>query len=266
MNKEVQLLQRAGVFALACVGVLALTGVYYLYSSVSQGEMRTFNVQGKGEVEARANKATISSDFVAEATQPGDASAKLSELSKTAFAELEKAGVKKEDIKTASVSTNPKYDYCYNYSKTSMPGYCIQNPNEPKIVGYTSSQNFTITIKDNTSMVEKLLGLLPTLGARNTYGPSWEVDSDEAIAEARKLAVEEAKAKAQSIADSLGMKLGEVQYYSENNGGGYPVPMMYNATKAIGGARLEAQDAASIPVSEGLDKVTVNVDITYKLK
>jgi uncharacterized protein YggE len=263
---QLPMLQKAGVFTLVTIGILALSAVWFMYKGFSQTNIKTFAVQGKGEVSVVATKATINSDFVGEAKTSEEAIKILSESSTKVFAALADAGVKKEDIKTASVSTNPKYDYCYNYTKVTMPGYCTTNPNDPKIVGYTASQNFEIKINDNKDLVEKLLGLLPTIGARNMNGPNWEVDNKVAVQQAREAAVNEARAKAEGIAKSLGMSLGDVTYYTENQGGG-GYPIMYAKTMSARAemAPMAAMDV-SVPVSQGTDKVTVNVDITYELR
>ena len=265
MNQETTLLQKAGVFALVCVGLLALSGVWYMYKSFSHQDVKTFAVQGKGEVNVQATKATINADFVGEGTTPEEATKKLTEQSEKAFAELEKVGVKKEDIKTKNVSSNPKYEYCYNYGG-NLPTWCKNNPSQNRIVGYEATQNFEVKISDNKELVEKVLGMFPSLGARNMNGPNWEVDNKVAIQQARELAVKEAREKADGIAKSLGMSLGDVQYYSEDQGG-YPVPMLYGKG-AVMSARAEMAPAmdASVPVSAGTDKVTVNVNITYELR
>jgi uncharacterized protein YggE len=145
-------------------------------------DCKSFSILGKGEVEVKATKATISADMVADSkeTKDGGESVKmLTEMTTKVFAELEKLGVKKDDIKTQNVSTNPKYDYCYNYvnQRYNLPEYCKNNPNDPKIIGYTSTQSITVKIDDNKELVEKVLGLLPTLGIRNMNGPMWEVDN-----------------------------------------------------------------------------------------
>lgn len=262
---ELSLLQKAGVFTLLCLGLLALTGVWFMYKSFAHQDVKTFSVQGKGEVDVQATKATINADFVGEGNTAEAATEKLSIASTKVFSELEKIGVKKENIKTQSVSTNPKYDYCYNYTKINMPDYCRVNPNEGKIVGFTAAQNFEVKVTNNKELVEKLLGLFPTLGARSTNGPMWEVDNKQATQQARELAVKEAKEKAQGIAKSLGMRLGEVQYYNEDQGGGYPI--MYGKASVMN-ARAEMAPQAmdmAVPVSQGTDKVIVNVNITYEL-
>lgn len=272
MNQETTLLQKSGVFALVCIGLLALSAVWFMYKSFSQQDTRTFAVAGKGEIDVQATKATITGEFIADSENRENASEareKLTATTKNVFVELKKIGVEEKDIKTENVSTNAKYDYCYNYAQNTriaLPEYCKTNPNDPKVIGHTASQNFTISIKDNKELVEKVLGLLPSLGARNTYGPNWEVDNETAVQQARELAVQEAKAKAEGIAKSLGMRLGEVQYYSEDQGGGQPYPVMYAKDMAVS-ARAEMAPAYNpVPVSEGTDKVVVNVNITYELR
>jgi uncharacterized protein YggE len=270
MNNNVTILQKAGVFALVCVGVLALSAVWFMYKSFSHQDAKSFTVQGKGEVEVKATKATISAELVADSkdVKDGGESVKmLTDMTKNVFAELEKMGVKTDDIKTQNVSTNPKYDYCYNYAnqRYNLPEYCKNNPNDPKIIGFTSTQSITVKIEDNKELVEKVLGLLPTLGVRNMNGPMWEVDNKKAIQEARELAVKEAKEKAEGIARAIGKDLGDVTFYSENQGGG-GAPIFFGKDMVMSARAEIAPVSAPVPVSEGTDKVVVNVDISYELE
>lgn len=270
MQNNITILQKAGVFALVCAGLLALSGVWFMFKSFDNSDTKTFTVQGKGEVEVKATKATIVANFMTETKDPKNAKQaidEMSELSKKVFAELEAAGVKKDDIKTGQFSQSEKYDYCYNYTnqRIALPEYCRTNPNEPKIIGYNVTQNFTITVDDNRELVEKLLGLLPSLGSKNLQGPNWEVDNKKAIQEARELAVKEAKEKAEGIAKAIGKSLGDVQYYSENQGGGGN-PIFYGKDMVMSARAEMAPMPVSISVSEGTDKVVVNVDITYELE
>jgi uncharacterized protein YggE len=172
MQNNISILQKAGVFALVCAGILALSGVWFMFKSFSQQDTKTFTVQGKGEVEVKATKATISAELVADSkdVKDGGESVKMmTDMTKNVFAELEKLGVKADDIKTQNVSTNPKYDYCYNYvnQRYNLPDYCKNNPNDPKIIGFTSTQSITVKIEDNKELVEKVLGLLPVLDLLN---------------------------------------------------------------------------------------------------
>lgn len=267
MNTNITILQKAGVFALVCLGLLALSAMWFMYKSFSHQDTKTFTVQGKGEVEVKANKATINAEFVADSkdTKNGSEATKmLSDNLTKAIAQLKEMGLGEDDIKTLNQSTNPKYDYCYNYvnQRYNLPEYCKNNPNDPKIIGHTSQQTLQIKIEDNKELVEKILGVLPSLGARTVNGPAWEVDNKKAIQEARELAVAEAKEKAEGIAKAIGKRLGDVTFYSENQGGGMP-PVFYGRDMVMS-AKVEMAPS-SVPVSEGTDKVVVNVDITYEL-
>lgn len=264
MKEEITLLNKAGVFALVCVGLLAISGVYFIFKSGHEADKKVFEVQGKGEVEVKATKATISADFVSKDKDQKVAGDGLAKISDKVFAALIEVGVKKEWIKTQNVSLTPDYEYCYSYG-SAMPAWCNKSQNTNRVSGYTGTQNFTISVENDKVLVEKVLGLLPSLGVQNMNGPNWTVDNKVATQQAREKAVEEAKQKAEGIAKSLGMRLGEVQTYNENTGGGQPYPAMYskNIDMRVSGA---TESSAPIQVSEGTDKVTVTVDITYELR
>ncbi len=264
MNNYTIILQKAGVFALVAIGLLAVSGVYSIFKIGNISDKKFFAVQGKGEVEVKATKASISADFVSKDKDQKVAGDGLSKISDKVFAELEKAGVKKEWIKTQNVSLNPDYEYCYSYG-AAMPVWCNRNPNANRVSGYTATQNFTISIDNDKALVEKILGLLPSLGVQNMNGPNFTVDNKAATQEARVKAVAEAKEKAEGIAKSLGMRLGEVQSYTENTGGGNYPPVMY-AKAAMLDQSVSSAPASPVQISEGTDKVTVTVDISYELR
>jgi uncharacterized protein len=264
MEKEKSLLYKSGIFALVCVGLVALAGVYMIFTSRDDMNKKTLPAQGKGEVKVVANKAKITSNFEFEGKTAEEASKLLASKMEEVKTVLDKEGVKEADRKTISNSNNPKYEQC-DYT-SSRPNPCFTNP---KIIGHTAAQTLEISfdIKDgDKSSVEKVLGIMPSLGAKTSNGPDFVVDNKEAIKEARQIAIKDAREKAEAIASALGMRLGDVMYYSENNGSEYPIPM-YSARAEM--KMMGAMDMAkpvSVPVELGSDKVTVTVDITYELE
>jgi uncharacterized protein len=264
MEKEKALLYKSGVFALVCIGLAALAAVYMIFTSRNDMNKKTLPSQGKGEVTVVANKAKITSNFEFEG-KTADESIKLlaAKMNEVKIA-LDREGIKDTDRKTQSVSTNPKYEQC-DYT-SSRPNPCFANP---KIIGYTSGQTLEVyfDVKDgDKSKVEKVLGLMPSLGAKSSNGPDFVVDNKEATKQARELAVKDAKEKAETVAKALGMRLGDVMYYSENNGGGYPMPMYSSRAEMKAMVAMDAAMPVSVPVEAGSDKVTVTVDITYELE
>jgi uncharacterized protein YggE len=94
----------------------------------------------------------------------------------------------------------------------------------------------------------------------NTSTDSFDVlDKDAAIAQARDLAIENAREQAKAIAESAGVKLGDLQTVNVwVSSGTTPV---YTA-KGIGGA----MDSSSVPVAAGQLMITVEANITYEIK
>jgi hypothetical protein len=102
---------------------------------------------------------------------------------------------------------------------------------------------------------------LGTTGVSNLSGPNFSLDNPDAVqAQARKLAIDDAKAKAEVLAQDLGVSLGKVTSFSE--GGNYAVPMMYNSM--AGGATAKAPAPAVIPA--GVNTITSDVTITYEIR
>jgi hypothetical protein len=269
MQENLNLLYKSGIFTLICLGLLALAAIFFLWRGNVKTETRMFNVQGNGEVMVVPTKGKITASFRQEAKTQKEANDLLAVNLNDAYKEFDTLKIDRKDIKTDSTQLNPKYEYCYNYpDRSTWPEHCKVNPSGEKIVGYIASQSITFSL-NNKETLEKLVGVLAGLRAKDVYGPNWELDKDDeenAKNEARKMAVAEAKKKAETIAGALGQRLGKVVSYSENfGGGGYPI--MY--AKAEMAARNQSADAVAgspIPVSQGENKVSVNVDIQYELK
>jgi uncharacterized protein YggE len=265
-----ELLQTMGAVALGAFALLSLAGVWYMYKSYSKTDVRTFAVQGSGEVMVVPTKGTVNATFKQEGKTQKEANDLLAKNLQDAYVEFDNLKIDRKDIKTQSTTLTPKYEYCYNYpDRATWPEHCKVNPSGEKIVGYIASQYITISL-DKKEVLEQLVGTLAGLRAKDISGPNWELskdDEDNAKNEARKMAVAEAKKKAETITDALGQSLGKVVSYDENFGGGnYPI-MYARAEMAV--AKNQVADAAGgapIPVSQGENKVSVNVNITYEIR
>lgn len=85
-------------------------------------------------------------------------------------------------------------------------------------------------------------------------------DPQGLVTQAREAALADARARAEQIADHLGIELGRPVYVTEM-GGGYPAPVV----RGLGGG--EMMEAAAAPnVAPGSFSVTVNVQIVYEIK
>ncbi|MDP9249269.1 MAG: SIMPL domain-containing protein [bacterium] len=217
----------------------------------------TISFSGEGEVFAAPDIALVNLTVREEAKAVKDAQDKVVAKEKSVLDFLAEQGIEKKDIKTESYNSYPKYDYgtpCYG-------GYC---PNQtPKIIGYEVSEYISVKVRDLTKAGE-IVGGLGALSVGEISGPNFSIENeDELTEEARKMAIEDAKAKAESLAEDLGVRLVRIVNFTED--GNYP-GLMYNFAqdeKAMDGGAVAAP-SPELPMGE--NKIISNVTITYEIR
>ena len=221
---------------------------------------RTISVSGEGETFAKPDIAMLSLSVEVEKPKVKDAQDEATKKMNDVFAFLKKEGIEEKDIKTTSYTITPLYDY-HTKEVICQAGYC---PPVGKQVlrGYQVMQSLSVKVRDTDKTGEVLAGV-GELGITNVYGPDLSIDDEDALrAEVRKLAIEDARAKAKILADDLGVTLVRVISFSE--GGSFPPFYKYG----LGGATIESRDSASIPpeIPVGENKITANVTVTYEIR
>jgi uncharacterized protein YggE len=212
----------------------------------------TITVSGKGEAVGVPDIATFSFGVTAESMSIAEAQDKSAKSINAIKDFLTKNGVDAKDIKTVGYNIYPRYDYVdgtmYRTGKQVLAAYVVTQTNEVKV--------------RKLSDAGKLIGGLGELGATDVSGLTFSFDKEEAIkSQARNAAVAQAKANADDIAESLGVKLGRVVNFNESVGG-FPMPMAYD----MRAAKLESAAGNAPDITPGENKVTSNVTITYELK
>jgi len=230
----------------------------YIGTGVKPGN--TIDITGKGEVFAVPDIATVTYTIQADGTTALDAQKIVTDKSNKAADFLKQSGVEEKDIKTTNYSTNPRYEY--PTYPPCVDRICPDSIKEPKIIGYQVSENVTVKVR-KADDAGKIIEGLTKIAVTNLYGPEFSIDDEDALkAEARKKAIEDAKGKAEALANDLGVKIGRVVSYSESSDG-YPI--------YYGKAMMDAAGStASVPPSPGLskgeNKITSNITITYEIK
>jgi len=223
------------------------------YAGRGSQPVNVISVEGKGEVLATANIATLTVNISKDGATAKEAQTLLNESITKTLTYLKDQKIEDKDIKSEYGGLNPKYSYekCYTY-------VC---PTNSKIVGYTATQSITIKIRDVDSANTVRTGLAE-IGITDIAGPTFSIDKeDDYKDQARASAITEARVKAEILAKELGVKLGKVVNFSENNGGSYP---MYEA-KAMMSSSI-ASDVAAPTLPKGENKITSKVTITYEIK
>jgi uncharacterized protein YggE len=158
---------------------------------------------------------------------------------------LKSLNVEAKDIQTTSFNVYPQKNY---------------GPNgEVLDTIYVVDNSVYITVRD-LSKLGQILSAVVSSGANNINGINFDISNrEEAISQARKAAIDDAKKQADELAKAAGVTLGPVQtlYISSN-----PTPLPVYEAK--GGASMSA--SANVPVSAGQMIIQIDVSITYALK
>jgi uncharacterized protein YggE len=220
-------------------------------------------VSGTGEAYAVPDVATFSFTARNEAKDVATAQSTVNQQIASVLGSLKDLGVEDKDIKTTSVNSYPQYEW-QTKSSFCIEGSCPRPDQERVLVGYEHSQTTQVKVR-NLDLASNILTILGEANVDSFYGPNFEVDDDDAVlTAARKDAIVKAEAKAEELADQLGVRLGKVISFSEGGSGGevYPVARAMMAEDAAMGGIVTTQ--ASLPAGE--NKVTATVSITYKIK
>lgn len=262
--------------------LVAILSAYYavkIFSEIKKDSMlgdsptpATISFSGHGEVQAAPDIANVYLTISKDAKTVKDAQAAVATVEKSALDFLKKNDVDSKDIKTQDASFSPKYEYrnaicpqagavSSQPNMISSPIYCP--PGKSVVVGYTASESISVKIKDikDTDRVGTIIQGLGTIGITDLSGPNYAIDKEDDLkAQARKMAIDDAKAKAKSLAKDLGVSLGKIESFNES--GNYPMPA-YAGTMAMDSLQKSSAPAV-LPAGE--NTISSDVTITYEIK
>ncbi len=245
---------------LILIGVLAALSAYtyltFKQANVGPTVQSTISVTGEGEIFARPDIGSFSFSVEAEGEDPMTAQNMSATAINTIESYLKEAGVEERDIKTEGYYLNPRYRY---EGVICRDGYCP--PNNAVVDGYTVSQTISVKVR-NLDQAGDLISGVGSRGATNISGLQFTIDDESSLkAEARTAAIEDAKAKADKLAEDLGVRLVRMMGYWENEGGGVPYYGMGGMERAL------SSDMAVTPaMPTGESRIYSQVNITYEIR
>lgn len=159
----------------------------------SSGELA---VVGEGKVDVIPDSAQVEVGIVvSNASTVDEAQKRITEVNNKAIDALSKLGIDKKDIKTSNYSINPNYSY---------------EGGRNDITGYNGNVTLSIKVKDMKKMPQ-VIEEVTKAGANQVFGSSFSVENPEKYREeARSKAIENARAQAEKLARSLGIRLGKI--------------------------------------------------------
>lgn len=203
---------------------------------------RTITVSGQGRISARPDTAVVR---LGVQTQADTAQAALDENSANMQAVISTtldAGIAEEDIQTQGIRLQPIYDRSEDEQQ------------QPEVTGYRASNTVEVTVRDLDN-VGSVLDAVVEAGSNTIDSIRFEVsDTDEALAQAREAAVNNAREKAEQLTSLVDAELGEVITIRET-GFTPPTPVA-----------LETVERAAVPVQPGTQFVEASVEITWLIR
>lgn len=248
------------VLGLAAIGIAAYTYSAYMQAKYIGRGISTISVQGTADRMVSPDVATFTFSVMSEEVDANAAQQKSATAMKAITDYLKAQGVAEEDIKTVYYNLYPRYEYPGGFCDDW--GYCA--PGEQTLAGYTADESITVKVREITKAADLIAGV-GSNGATNISGLTFTIDDPDALKEEiRAEAIADARAKAERLAESLGVRLGDLTYYYEEQPY-YP----YSEYGGYGGMMMEKQaDAAmSAPtIAPGQNEISSMVNLTYEIK
>ena len=221
----------------------------FMFAAMTQAQeikhIPMVNVQGEGKIKVTPDQAcvTISQETkgltAIEVKKENDS--KIDAILKF----IKKMNIPQTDYLTQRVNLNPNYDY------------------EKKQQEYIASQTVSILLKD-LSKYDILMDGLIKAGVNKIDNVDFKTSKLVQLqSDARKLAIKDAKLKAEDFVSVLGQKIGRAYTISDNSQNFNPQPVMYASIKST------MNDASGAPIqtlAAGEIEVLVNVSVSFVLE
>lgn len=230
--------------ALVALMALAATGV----SAQDSGD-RTITVNGSGSTFGEPDMATITLGVEQRSDNIADAYSQVNQTLDTIVQQLNELGISENDIQTADLSI-----FTENQPPTPMQGEMAENQPQNS---FRVMNRINVIVRD-LSLVEEVIDTAVSAGANNIFGLNFSIQDTSALeADARVEALEQARTRAQQIADALNVELGAVQTVIEE-GDSFVRPAAESAMMGRGGGGGAA-------VERGQLSVSVSVRVTFAI-
>ncbi|MDR0841073.1 MAG: SIMPL domain-containing protein [Christensenellaceae bacterium] len=211
----------------------------------------TLTVEGEGTVQVEPDMATLT---LTVRTREEDASAAQqanAAQSEAVLAALQKGGVEDADIHTGAL----RVDEEYNYEKSPAA-----------VVGYVALSEIEVTVREVRG-VGDLISAAVAAGATNIQGPNYTfADESGAYRQALAAAMEDARAKAEAITGSAGVRLTPLPISIAEASSGQGIVYSPMAAKAEMSLAEDAGGLLGAPAPAGVIEITARVTVVYEVK
>ena len=218
---------------------------------------KTITVTGYAEMNATPDIRTLYVNVEGKGTTEKLAQESASVKSKAVNDELKSVKLSDADIKSQNLSTYPEYDNSCTTAPYGSYRPCVQGA----IKGYITTQTVEVTLRgDKLDKAAGIVSELTNKGITVQTGEASVENPEKLKTDLRTKAISDARLNAEKLAGALGVRLGKVDSFNENSGGGY-YPMMAKAES------MSMDSSATPPViSSGSQKVTSTVSVSFEIR
>ncbi|WP_062112097.1 SIMPL domain-containing protein, partial [Aureimonas sp. AU40] len=209
-------------------------------------------VGGEGTAFRAPDLAVTQLTVLRDAPTAAEATKQASEAVGAVAKAMAEFGVEKRDLQTAGFQISPQYQTDNRQDGQQSP---------PKIVGYEVRNTLSVKVRDLSKLGE-IMDRAVKLGVNEGGSIRFEIaDPADVSKEARRLAVADARARAETLADASGQKLGRVLVIQDGAARAEPMPPVpLMEMKMAASARSD-----SMAVETGENAVRAEVRIVYEL-
>jgi len=245
-------MDKDNLLSIAVLGVVLIAVILAAGQFVGDETKSVVSVSGTATVSVMPDKADIFVKIETLEPTAADAQQKNAAITNTVIAALEEAGVKEDDIETSSYRLYPKQKWDKDRETYETVGYEVRH-----------------ILKVETLKVKEVGDLVDTAveaGANGVDRVSFSLTKEmhkEVTGQALEKASLDAQNKAESVSESLGVRLGKICRISESNFF-YEEYDYYPRAEAIEVASIREEEATQI--SPGEVEVRANIAVEYEIK
>ena len=213
-----------------------------IFMQISYGQevkqIPQIHVNGAGKVKVVPDQATIAATVETKGNNAKEVKKQNDEKIDAILKFIKKMNLAPADFKTQRVSLNPQYDY------------------EKKKHSYNATQTIEILLRDLSNYDELMEGLV-NQGINRIDNVTFQSSKMKQYeSEARKLAMKEAKLKAEDYVSVLGQKVGRALTISDNSQTYYPQPMY------VGMKTMQSNDMSAPRETLAAGEITITATVT----
>jgi hypothetical protein len=254
-NPTIKILMIVGIVLLS---ILIIYTVFAIQKTAKEtqyigatGDQNTINISETGTVYAVPDVALVTFTAITQESTISNALEKNNNKANGVIDFLKRQGINDADMKIVDFNIYPQYEW-----QTKGVDLTVYPLGKRVITAYQAVESIEATMRDADLIGRNIEGSLDA-GASQVSGLQFIIDKqDEFKKQARQIAMDNARTKAQQIADGMGVRLGDPVSFTES----YYSPVYSSTEKATAGT------GSSMQIVVGENKIEVTVNVSYEIQ